>query len=158
MDGVYFMIKILLLMCVLLVSASLVIAAGPAQNRVVGGGIIDLPFDVKVAIGIHAQKADDGTVSGGVNFANLNDNTVSQAQITCLNAFDNTIWIGGVYTSATDSALIGEEFVFHVTDNGQGPSTDFDRMSDLSSIPASECNARPELPGDREIVNGNINI
>src|SRR6266545_7182804 len=76
-----------------------------------------------------ATKQTDGTTSGQAQLERSDNGILAHIDIDCLNVLGNVAVMSGMYTRATNPALVGSDALFAVKDNGEGPGAPPDEIT-----------------------------
>ena len=131
--------------------------AAPPVHQASGGGSVDWP-DGRVSYGFNARVDADGQVKGQASFAFRNLGVEFQVDINCLVVVGHDAWLGGTIVSSSNPALLGEDIVWRVQDNGEGRNAPPDQTSPTATgVPPGSCNQMPPL-SLRPWTNGNVQV
>ncbi len=148
-------------------------AKGGVVHSAGGGGHFTYTFfgqpDTRRTFSFNAKERADGTFSGQFNLVigaplpGFSENPAitrwSQGEVVCLFVDGNQAWIGGVIRNSSIPGFIGDELGWMVEDNGQGRSSDPDRMS-TTSFGQGEGDSCSDQPDRflRVVERGNIQV
>jgi len=109
--------------------ASVAIAAPPV-HMASGGGTVD-DAGARNTHGFTAQIDAAGNVRGQAEFQLRYLDLTIHVEITCLAVVGNDAWLGGTITTSSDPALVGQQVLFRVQDNGEGGAAPPDMTSQI---------------------------
>jgi hypothetical protein len=131
--------------------------AGPAANRVSGGGTVDWPQG-RVTYGFTAQVDGFGNAKGRARIQLRDVGTDLHAAVTCLSVLGTDAWLGAVVTDGDGDIPEGTNFVWRVRDNGTAAADPADRLSALAWAPAGVCHSRPDFTLLEPWDNGEVRV
>ena len=103
-------------------------AADPAVQSASGFGQVHLGLPFR-NFAFSATKQTDGTTSGQAQLERSDNGILAHIDIDCLNVLGNVAVMSGMYTRATNPALVGSDALFAVKDNGEGPGAPPDEIT-----------------------------
>jgi hypothetical protein len=151
---------------VLLVTAAAVgpqpAAADPVAQSASGSGQVHLGLPHR-NFAFSATKQADGSVTGQAQLKRSDTGTSIHIEIDCLNVLGNIAVMSGVITATNSPVLaIGDDELFAVRDNGQGPDAPTDEITLAWSGLGIACTAIPDpnllLPFLFTIETGQIQV
>jgi hypothetical protein len=116
-----FIIVTILVLAVVLLSASEALAGRPVHQLVGGGHIPDFLF-AEMTVVLSARIDADGVATGQIEYHRGEGYIVLHGVVDCLSVQGNEAWVSGIVTQSngTIPANLGLQFIFRIRDNGQG--------------------------------------
>ena len=132
-------------------------SAGPAVHKASGGGTVDWPGG-RVTYGFNAQVDAAGAAKGEAEFQFRDVGVKLHVEIDCLTVAGNDAWLSGTIRTSDDASLVGQEILWRVEDNGEGPAAPSDRTSTVVlGVARGACATMPTL-GMVPWTNGNVQV
>lgn len=134
-------------------------------HQVSGAGQVDysavIPGYGPEIYGFNASVDGGGAVKGQFesHWASAGGDFRFHLDITCLSVSGNRAWLGGVTTRSNDPAFpVGTEWIWSVTDNGEGNGAPADQLSYFYRVPAGSCVDQYTNIGSFDWTQGNVQV